>query len=296
MFTPVKAVQRACAQDLDEAVHVARIGDQPVLRADRVVGDEVHHQREDVVERQRGDHHLLPGAHGIRHERLELLGIGDQVAVRQRGALRKPGGSAGILQEEEIVAAQRHRREGELRALRERIGERDGVLEPCVHRRTGQRRAGAVAEPDADDLLDRGLADDLGERRRHAVEDDDGLDAGVVELMLELARRIERVHVHLHGAGADDAQHGEREGRDVGQHHRDAIALLHAELALQVGRELARQPIGVGIGQRLAEAAKRGPVGEALHGGLEHLQHRAMRVRIDLARNFFAIGGEPMLA
>jgi hypothetical protein len=114
--------------------------------------------------------------------------------------------------------------------------------------------------------------------------------------MLEFARRIERVHVHLHAAGADDAEHGERKGRDVGQHHRNTIALLHAELVLQVGRELARQPISVGIGERLAEAAKRGPVGEALHGGFEHLQHRAMRVRIDLARDFFTIGGEPMFA
>ena len=46
-------------QDVDEAVHVARIRDQPVLGADREVGDEVHHQREDVIERQRRDHDFL---------------------------------------------------------------------------------------------------------------------------------------------------------------------------------------------------------------------------------------------
>ena len=124
------------AQDLDEAVHVARIGDQPVLGADREVGDEVHHQREDVVERQRGDHHLLAGAHGIRHEGLELLGVGNEVAVRQRRALRESRGPAGILQEQQIIAAQRHRAEGKLRALCQRIGEADNVREPCVDRRS----------------------------------------------------------------------------------------------------------------------------------------------------------------
>ena len=133
-------------QDLDEAVHVARIGDQPVLGADREVGDEVHHQREDVIERQRRDHDFLAGSHGVRHERLELLGIGDEVAVRERGALRKPGGPAGVLQEQQVIAAQRHRREGELRALRQRIGERDRAREPRVHR-PGSGSAAPVPSP-----------------------------------------------------------------------------------------------------------------------------------------------------
>src|SRR5262249_51444577 len=113
-------------------------------------------------------------------------------------------------------------------------GEGDDVRKSRVQRRPGRRGA-----TDADDLLDRGLADDLGERGRHAAEDDDGLDPGVVELMLELARGIERVDIDLYAAGTDDAEHGEREGGEVGQHHRDAIALLHADLALQIGREIA---------------------------------------------------------
>jgi len=92
-------------QDLDEAVHVARIGDEPILRADRVVGDEIHHQREDVIERQRRDHHVLAGAYGIAHECLELLGVGDEVAMREGGAFRESRGAACILQEEQIIAA-----------------------------------------------------------------------------------------------------------------------------------------------------------------------------------------------
>src|SRR5262249_56520199 len=112
-------------------------------------------------------------------------------------ALRKSRGAAGILQEEQIIAAQRHWRERELAALRQRLGERDHALEPRVDRRSGQRRADAPAGCDADDLLDRRPADDFGERGRHAVEDDDGLDPRVVELMLELARRVEWIDVDL---------------------------------------------------------------------------------------------------
>src|SRR5262249_62083964 len=86
--------------------------------------------------------------------------------------------------------------------------------------------ASPVSESDA--RLARRFADDLGEGRRAAVEDDDGLDPSIVELMLELARRVERIDTDLHPAGTDDAEHGEREGCDVGEHHGDAPARCRA--------------------------------------------------------------------
>ena len=114
--------------------------------------------------------------------------------------------------------------------------------------------------------------------------------------MLELARRVERIDVHLDGAGADDSEEREREGGQVGQHHGDAVALFHAKLLLQIGSEVARQSVGIGVSERLAEAAKRGLLRITLHGLLEHLQHRSMGVGIDLGRNAPAIGGKPMFA
>src|SRR6516165_4386502 len=56
---PGKGRTARLTQSLDQAVDIARIGDEPVLGADRVIGDEVQHQREDVIKRQRGDHHIL---------------------------------------------------------------------------------------------------------------------------------------------------------------------------------------------------------------------------------------------
>jgi hypothetical protein len=46
----------------------------------------------------------------------------------------------------------------------------------------------------------------------------------------------------------------------------------------------------------VAERTKRGFFGEPLHGSFEHREHRGMGIRINLAGNFFAVGGEPMLA
>ena len=296
MFTPVKIVQRALSQNLDEAIHVARIGDEPVLGADGIVGDEIHHQREDVVERQRRDHDFLARSQRVRHESLELLGVGHEVAVRQRRAFRQPCGAAGILQEQKIVPAQRYRRKREVAAFGNRIGEGDDVREPYVHWRTWQLGADAIAGLDHDHMLDLGVADDLGERRRGAAEDDDDFSAGIVELVLELTWRVERVDVHLHGAGADDPEHGERESGEIRQHHRDAVALPDTELPLQIGGELAGEPIGIGVSERMAEITKRRLFRIALHGGLEHVEHRAVSVGIDFRRDALAVGGEPMSA
>ena len=44
-----------------------------------------------------------------------------------------------------------------------------------------------------------------------AAEDDDGLGAGVVQPMLELARRVQRIDVGLDRAGTDDAEEGDRD-------------------------------------------------------------------------------------
>ena len=122
-------------------------------------------------------------------------------------------------------------------------------------------------------MSDAGLADDLGKRCRYAAEDHDDFGPGIVELVLELARRIERVDVHLDGACAQDPDHGDREGRNVRKHYGNAVAFLDAEQPLQEPRKVTREPVGVRIGQRLPEAAKSRLVREPRHGALEHLQH-----------------------
>src|SRR3546814_20785503 len=51
--------EAAVFQFSDEAFHVARIGDQHVATAKLEEQQGVHHQREDVIQRQRGDDDFL---------------------------------------------------------------------------------------------------------------------------------------------------------------------------------------------------------------------------------------------
>ena len=93
-----------------------------------------------------------------------------------------------------------------------------------VRRGRGDREPGAVAEVDSDHRLHRRLVDHFGERRGRGPEFDDRLGAGVLELVRQLVRGIERVHVYLGRAGAVDAEHGDRNGEHVRAHQRDPVA------------------------------------------------------------------------
>ena len=75
----------------------------------------------------------------------------------------------------------------------------------------------------------------LGRDEAVDLVDDDGLDTGVVELMGQFAWRVERIDVHLGGASAHDAVHGNGEGEDIRAHQRDSVAALDAKLLLQPG-------------------------------------------------------------
>ena len=83
---------------------------------------------------------------------------------------------------------------------------------------------------------------------------DHGLGAGIVQLVPELVRGVERVDVHLRRAGPVDAEHGDREREDVRHHHRDAVAALDPELLLQPCRDVARG--GVDLDQALTYAQR----------------------------------------
>ena len=151
-----------------------------------------------------------------------------------------------------------------------------------IHRRARKFCRAAVAGPGRNDRLQLRGGNDLRHRRRASGEHDHDLDAGVLELVLEFARRIQRIDIDLRGAGPDDAEEGDRESQQIGHHHRDAVALFHAELLLQIGREIPRLPVHIGIAQGLAEGAECGPVRMRRHGRLEQLHNRPIRVRVDI--------------
>ncbi len=92
------------------------------------------------------------------------------------------------------------------------------------------------------DVLDRRLREHLLQRAGEILEDDDRLGAGVLQLVLELARRVQRIDVDHRHAGAQDAEQRHRVLQQVGRHDGDAIALGHARQPLQERGEVARLP------------------------------------------------------
>src|SRR5262245_15333076 len=103
--------------------------------------------------------------------------------------------------------------------------------------------------------------------------------------MLEFAGRIERVDIYLQGTGSRDADERDWKRCDVGRHHRDAVALLNAQLGLQIGAEGARQPVDIAERERSAEAAKCNLATIALHRAVEQFHDRRVPVGINLSRN-----------
>src|SRR5690606_15987638 len=99
---PGERAEAPLAEFRDETLHVARVGDQDAVATDLHEGQAVRGQREDVIQRQRGDDDFLALAHQPADPCGGLLHVRDHVAMGQLGALGDAGGSAGVLQEREI--------------------------------------------------------------------------------------------------------------------------------------------------------------------------------------------------
>ena len=94
-------------------------------------------------------------------------------------------------------------------------------------------------------MLQRGLRDHLLQGEGKILQDHDRLRAGIHELVLELARRVKRVDVDHHAAGAQHAGERDRVLRQVRHHERDACARCEPA-GLQPGAEGCRLAVDLG--------------------------------------------------
>jgi len=141
-------------------------------------------------------------------------------------------------------------------------------------------------------MPDRGLREHLLHGVREVFQYDNGFGAGIPELVLELARGIERVDVHHREARA---QHGGGRNRilqHVRHHQRDAGALLQA-LALQIGRERLRHLVEIAIGDRLVHADEGLAVAEFGEAFFQQLDQRWVLGHIDIGGHAGRILLEP---
>ena len=107
VFTPVIAVNRYLRHFLDEARDVPRVGNEHVLSAQRHEHEAIGRQREDVIQRQRRDDDVARVAQERLHPGPCLEEIGDDVAMKQHRALGHAGRAARVLQEGDVVGADR---------------------------------------------------------------------------------------------------------------------------------------------------------------------------------------------
>ena len=141
-------------------------------------------------------------------------------------------------------------------------------------------------------MLERRARAHLLQHRGEIFQDDDRFGPGIIHLVLELARGVERIHVHHHAAGAQRAEHRDRILQAVRHHERDARALRKA-LRLQPGAEVARQRIELGEAQRLAHAGEGRALAVGADALLEELDQRAVLMGVDLGRHAGRIALQP---
>jgi hypothetical protein len=114
-------VDAVLLQFLDEAGHVARIGNQQIHAAHAHAQQGAHGQCVDVIQRQRAGElrRRAGGQPGQRRAEpgFVLQHVGDHVLVVQYRPLRDAGGAAGVLQERDIVMAARDGLQGQARAV-----------------------------------------------------------------------------------------------------------------------------------------------------------------------------------
>ena len=283
-------------QFLDEARHIARIGDQQAHAAELDEHEAIRGQCKDVIQRNRGDHDLLADSEVAAEPGAGLQHVRDHVAMGQHRALGHARGAAGVLQERDIVVTDFDVRRRLQAAERQRVVETHFVVDlvwrhhlfHVPHDEVGDQRfreTEHVAERGRDYVLDhRCLRQNLRQRCGEVVEHDDGARAGVVQLMLELARGVKRVGVDHRKSGTQDAERRDRVLQHVRQHDRDAVALAELEVVEQVRRKLRAEPVDVAIAQQLAHVGKSGAVAELVERGDEHVSDRFVGVDVNLFR------------
>jgi hypothetical protein len=141
-----------------------------------------------------------------------------------------------------------------------------------------------VAQAGDDHVFYSRLRQRLLQHGSEILQDHDGFGAGIVELVFELARLVERVDVDHRAAGAQDPGDRHRVLQYVGHHQRHAVAALEAA-ALQPGGEGARGGIERAIGHRAAHADAGQVAREGLETFFEQRRERGITRAVDCGGN-----------
>ena len=259
-----------------------------------------------MVERQRGDDGFFAGPEQIDNPFGRLLHIGADVAVAEYGAFGHAGRAARVLQQCGVFAGQGNGAEGVRRAFFQGRLKRDGVgnavfghhffhfAQDEIYQRTFEE---AEHFPDRgdDDVFDLSARQHQFQRVGKIFQNDDGGRAAVFQLMLQLARGVERIGVYRHQPRLQDAEKRNRVLQQVGQHNRHALAARQLQDVLQIGGEVFRQLADFGVSERFAHVLKRGVVREFFHALAEYVGDGLVECLVNFGFYAFFIAVEPGL-
>ena len=260
-----------------------------------------------MVQRQRTDigrlHARRHSPHGRAVPGFGLQHVGNHIAVQQHGALGNTGGAAGVLQHGHVVRLDVGPLEAAARPLGHRVIETHGArqiegrhhfLDVANHviDQRALEHAELVTHGREHHMFDGRIRNALFQRVGEVFDDDNCLGAGILELVLEFARGVQRIDVDHHKTGTQDGGHRHRVLRNIGHHDGHTVALDQPQ-PLQVSRERLRQAVGLAEGDLLAHEAVGDGAG-VFRKALFHQGHqRGVLGRIDVSRNARGVGAQP---
>ena len=188
-----------------------------------------------MVERERRHGDFPAFFEGLADPDAHLLNVGDQIAVCEDRALRDAGRAARVLEERDVGVPDLVRGEAARGALRERFAEADRVrdrigrhhLLHVLHDEVDERaleEGEEVAHGGRHDVAAVGVGQGAFEGLREVFDDDDRFGAGVLQRVVNFARRVERVDVHDDEARAQARVDGDDVLKEVRHHDGDAVA------------------------------------------------------------------------
>ena len=209
--------------------------------------------------------------------------VGDQVSIQQDRAFRYACGATCVLQHGHIIGLDIRafnstpRAPGNSLIKAHSTGQAVGgnelllVAHHVVDQRTLQQ-AQLVSHGTENHMFDLCCSNAFFQSCRKVLQNNDGLGAGVFQLVLQLAWCVQRIDVHQHQAGAQNGCDGNGVLRHVGHHDGDAVALDQTQ-ALQVGGKGLAEAVSLGVSSVLAHETVRNPLGVFLEAFFHQRHH-----------------------
>ena len=250
-----------------------------------------------MVDGQRLQHRAAPpfDAMGLK-EGIALQHIGNQIAVGQHRTLGHTRGATSVLQHRQLVAVQDRRAvwrfctglEYGVQLKRARNRERRHHALHIFDEEINQRALGLrvkIGDLGDHDGLDVCFRQHRRRGLRHVGLHHHNFDIGVIELMLQLPLGVERIGIHHHHTGTQRAEADHQILDEVRHLHCHAITTLQPRAVLQPAGKLRREPVEVGIGQRVSHAAAGGFVLVCRESLLKQGNNGGVAVAINAAGN-----------